>query len=100
MKKTEHLRNQGSLAPIIKKMPNFDKWQSGGRGLEDVIVEESERRMTEEVDSATSEKLKDVTYQGLTQDEPFEIIDHNDFVQKLILNTEKIEERFLKIKAE
>ena len=54
-------------------------------GVDDVIVEETERRMTEEESHNDSDRIKDATYQGLTRDAPFEYTDHNEFVRHLLL---------------
>lgn len=56
--------------------------------------------MTEEIGSARGDKFKEFTYQDLTRDEPFKLTDHNEFINKLLLETKNIEERFLKIKNE
>ena len=71
-------RNIGTLPPIIHKARNTSQWKSGS-DIEQSIVEESERKMTDEIASA-SDRLKDVTYENLIKDEPFVLTKHNNFI--------------------
>ena len=41
--------------------------------------------MTEEIGPEIGHSLKDATYKNLTHDEPFQLIDHNEFVKNLLL---------------
>ena len=55
-------RNTGTLPPIIHKARNNTQWKSG-IDIEESIVEESNRKMTDEILSA-SDRLKVVTYEN------------------------------------
>ena len=56
-------RNTGTLPPIIHKARNNTQWKSG-IDIEESIVEESDdRKMTDEIASA-SDRLKVVTYEN------------------------------------